>query len=155
MNATQMADALHERANHLYWNSPDTVDQIAAELGMSRNALYSAVQPEPVGMDCPGCGEDLVHPNRSSRSAGRAVCLACDRTVAVADLPSPRVRTVPEARSGYLGRALGYAGNGRRIGGLRDGLAAVEPERAAMIGGAAVLGAVAGVAVASLFRQLS
>lgn len=155
MTVTEMADALHERANHLYWNSPDTVDQIAAELGMSRNALYASVQPEPAGVECPRCGEDLVHPNRSSRSAGRAVCLACDRTVAVGDLPEPRLRAVPEAGSGHLGRALGYGGNGRRVGGLRDGLAAVEPERAAMIGGAAVLGAVAGVAVASLFRQLS
>ncbi|HEV2149627.1 MAG TPA: hypothetical protein VGR37_19660 [Longimicrobiaceae bacterium] len=137
MDATQVADARQERVNHLYWNSAETVEGISEQLGVSRGSLYAAVQPEPAGAECPDCAGELAFPNRTSRTAGRAVCLRCDRTVALEELP---------------GHAVRY-GNGAALGGLRDGLAAVEPKRAAMIGGAAMLGAVAGVASASLLRR--
>lgn len=160
MTATQLDDARQERANRLYWTSSETVDRIAGQLGMSRNALYSSVRPAPAGVECPDCDEELVFPNRTSRLAGRALCLACDTTHAVADLPPVgsrpgRGRAAGGASvSGYEGREEGYgAGRGVRLGGLRDGLAAVEPQRAALIGGAAVMGAVAGVAAATLLRR--
>lgn len=157
MTATQLADAQHERANRLYWNSSDTVDRIAERLGMSRNALYTSVRPAPAGADCPDCGGELVFPNRTSRTAGRAACLDCGATAAVADLPAPGARRLRPAApsSGYDDRETGYGDvDAGRGGGLRDGLAAVEPRRAAMIGGAAVMGAVAGVAAASLLRRV-
>jgi hypothetical protein len=159
MNTFRVDDAQQERANRLYWNSTDTVEGIAEQLGVSRRSLYNVVQPEPTGVECPDCTLELVFPNRTSRTAGRAVCLECDRTLALEDLPEPGARNGRGERgpSLYEGRAGGHAaGNGRevRLGGLRDGLAAVEPRRAAMIGGAAVLGAVAGVASASLLRRL-
>lgn len=157
MTATQLDDARQERANRLYWNSSETVDRIAGQLGMSRNALYSAVRPAPAGVECPDCDEELVFPNRTSRLAGRALCLSSGATHAVAGLPPvgsrPDRERAPGA-SGYEGREEGYAGaRGARLGGLRDGLAAVEPQRAALIGGAAVMGAVAGVAAATLLRR--
>ncbi|MEW5931317.1 MAG: hypothetical protein AB1941_27950 [Gemmatimonadota bacterium] len=157
MTATQLDDARQERANRLYWTSSETVDRIAGQLGMSRNALYSSVRPAPAGVECPDCDEELVFPNRTSRLAGRALCLACDATHAVADLPPAGSRlgrgraAVGADASGYEGREEGYAG-GRGMR-LRDGLAAVEPQRAALIGGAAVMGAVAGVAAATLLRR--
>ncbi|HEX2189861.1 MAG TPA: hypothetical protein VHG51_13225 [Longimicrobiaceae bacterium] len=158
MTASRAADVQPERANRMYWNSSETVERIAEELGMSRNALYSAVQPEPAGAACPDCGEELAFPNRTSRTAGRALCLACDRTFSLDDLPAPedahprpRPHRHPEPREG---RDTGHAvGSAARLGGLRDGLAAVEPQRAALIGGAAVLGAVAGVAAVNLLRR--
>lgn len=160
MTASQLADAQHERANLMYWNSSETVDRIAEQLGMSRNALYASVRPLPTGAECPDCGEELVFPNRSSRLAGRALCLSTGKTHAVAGLPPVEVR--PElagaeprlAGAGYEGRDEGYVEAGRAaLGGLRAGLAAVEPVRAALIGGAAVMGAVAGVAAVSLLRR--
>ena len=157
MTATQLDDARQERANRLYWNSSETVDRIAGQLGMSRNSLYSAVRPAPAGVECPDCDGELVYPNRSSRLAGRALCLACDSTHAVADLPPVGARARASAAAGaagYEGREEGYGGGrGVRPGGLREGLAAVEPQRAALIGGAAVMGAVAGVAAATLLRR--
>lgn len=165
MTASQLADAQHERANLLYWNSSETVDRIAEQLGMSRNALYASVRPLPAGVECPECGEELVFPNRTSRLAGRALCASSGGTFAVADLPAagsrPRRTGAAPRRagsgsdSGYEGRDdEGYAEAGRAaLGGLREGLAAVEPQRAALIGGAAVMGALAGVAAVSLLRR--
>ena len=159
MTASQLADAQHERANHMYWNSSETVDRIAEQLGMSRNALYGSVRPEPAGVECPDCDEELVFPNRTSRLAGRALCLSCDTTHAVADLPPVAARApgagvaARPASHTYEGREEGYReAGGALLGGLREGLAAVEPQRAAMIGAAAVMGAVAGVAAVSLLR---
>jgi hypothetical protein len=155
MTASQLADAQHERANRMYWNSSETVDRIAEQLGMSRNALYSSVRPAPAGVECPDCDEELVFPNRTSRLAGRALCLSCDTTHAVADLRPVGSRAAAGAPSHtHAGREEGYReAGGALLGGLREGLAAVEPKRAAMIGGAAVMGAVAGVAAASLLRR--
>lgn len=160
MTATQLDDARQERANRLYWTSSETVDRIAGQLGMSRNALYSSVRPAPAGVECPDCDEELVFPNRTSRLAGRALCLSCDATHAVADLPPAGSRPNGDRSAGdadapeYEGREEGHGGGrGVRLGGLRDGLAAVEPQRAALIGGAAVMGAVAGVAAATLLRR--
>jgi hypothetical protein len=158
MTASQLADAQHERANHMYWNSSETVDRIAEQLGMSRNALYSSVRPAPAGVECPDCDEELVFPNRTSRLAGRALCLSTGGTYSVADLPPVGSRPSPRGpalrSSASEGRDEGYGEAGRAVlGGLREGLAAVEPKRAAMIGGAAVMGAVAGVAAASLLRR--
>jgi len=159
MTASQLADAQHERANSMYWNSSETVDRIAEQLGMSRNALYSSVRPAPAGVECPDCDEELVFPNRTSRLAGRALCLSCDTTHAVADLPAvgsraSRADATRTPSHTYEGPEEGYReAGGALLGGLREGLAAVEPRRAAMIGGAAVMGAVAGVAAASLLRR--
>ncbi|HEV2736832.1 MAG TPA: hypothetical protein VGV85_18475 [Longimicrobiaceae bacterium] len=160
MTASQLADAQHERANRMYWNSSETVDRIAEQLGMSRNALYASVRPEPAGVECPECDEELVFPNRTSRLAGRALCVSCGTTHAVADLPAVGSRasgagsTARTPSHTHAGREEGYReAGGALLGGLREGLAAVEPKRAAMIGGAAVMGAVAGVAAASLLRR--
>lgn len=159
MTASQLADTQHERANLMYWNSSETVDRIAEQLGMSHNALYASVRPAPAGVECPDCDEELVFPNRTSRLAGRALCLSCDTTHAVADLPAVgsrasragAARTPPHAHDGP---DEGYReAGGALLGGLREGLAAVEPKRAAMIGGAAVMGAVAGVAAVGLLRR--
>lgn len=149
MTPSQPAGLVPERANRMYWNSSDTVERISEQLGMSRNALYASVQPEPAGAECPDCGEELVFPNRTSRTAGRALCLACDRSVSLEDLPAAPAPARPRPR---LHEDV-PEGRGARLAGLRDGLAAVEPQRAAMIGGAAVLGAVAGVAAVNLLRR--
>ncbi|HEX2091302.1 MAG TPA: hypothetical protein VHG28_02825 [Longimicrobiaceae bacterium] len=154
--SSETVDALQERANDLYWNSPDPVDSVAEELGMKRSALYAAVRPIPAGAECPDCGEELVFPNRSSRTARRAMCLACNRTVALDEVPASKSARGPRIDDGhgYAGRDTGYGEGGGRLRHWREGLAAVEPERAARLGGAAALGVVVGAAAATLYRRM-
>ena len=63
--------------NRRYWESDSSVSEIAAEVGVSRRALYSALQPEPAGASCTDCGGELVFVNRSARTSGLAQCSVC------------------------------------------------------------------------------
>lgn len=77
-------------ANRLYWETDDSVANIADRLDVSRRALYEAVRPISTGTMCEACGGELAFENRSARKQGMAVCPACDAerrgvTPAVAD----------------------------------------------------------------------
>lgn len=151
MTTAESTDALNERANALYWNSPDTVDQVSGQLGMTRNALYGAVRPLPAGASCPDCGDELVFPNRSTRASGRAMCLACDHTLALDGLPTgigAPTRLPGEEEHGFL------SGSRERLHRFREELSAVERERVLMIGTAAALGVVFGVAAGAVARRV-
>ena len=63
--------------NRRYWGSDASVAEIAEELGISRRALYGAIQPESAGAECTECGGELVYPNRTSRSSGIGQCSDC------------------------------------------------------------------------------
>jgi hypothetical protein len=107
-------------ANRLYWETEDSVAEIADRLEISRRALYDAVEPLPTGADCPTCGGPLVFENRSSRTADTPSCVVCAETGATdSDLP---VEPLPST----------------------------DDERALMIGGAAVAGAAFGALVTFL-----
>ncbi|MDB4949681.1 MAG: hypothetical protein JWM27_2330, partial [Gemmatimonadetes bacterium] len=73
-------EVVRASANRLYWNSADTVDDIAGRLGIGRSALYGAIRPAPAGADCARCGAAMVFANRSARAAGRARCPECGST---------------------------------------------------------------------------
>jgi hypothetical protein len=153
MTTAESTDAVHERANELYWNSSDTVDQVAEQIGVSRNALYGVVRPLPAGATCPDCGEGLVFPNRSTRASGRAMCLTCDHTVSLDDLSPPTgigapTRIPGEEENGFL------SGSRERLHHFREELSSVERERVLMIGTAAALGMVFGVAAGAVARRL-
>jgi transposase-like protein len=64
-------------ANRLYWETDESVADIARRLDMSRRALYVAVEPLPTGGRCERCGGPLTYENRSARTAGHASCEAC------------------------------------------------------------------------------
>lgn len=151
--ATETSDPAAARANQLYWTSSDTVDQIADQLDISRNALYAAVSPVDAGLDCPMCSEKLVFVNRSSRAAGRATCEACEAEVQADDLggadskPKPRRNTAGGA--GRPGRSDQWS---ERVDNWKTEFAAVEPERAVLIGGAAALGVALGAVAVKLAR---
>lgn len=164
MTASDRTDDVQERANSLYWNSDDTVDQVAGELGITRTALYSAVRPHSAGADCPECGSGLVYPNRSSRSAGRAMCLSCERTFSTAEIDSGQEGgaaggyarwSAEEHRHDHDHEQGGaaYEEARQRLRQWREDLASVEPRRVFMIGGAAVLGVLVGMAAASAVRR--
>lgn len=66
-----------DRANELYWGSDQSVNQIADELDLSKGALYEMIRPLPAGAECPLCGVEVVHPNRTAKERGRVDCPAC------------------------------------------------------------------------------
>lgn len=156
----QTIDDLHREANDLYWNSADTVDEVAVRLGMSRNALYASIRPAAAPGACTTCGDTLVFANRSSRASGQATCSGCSATVRI---PSDAT-TVPEGnglpkRSGWTADADGmdeisHRRSGR-LGVWRDDLAAVPPERTVKIGGYAALGVAFGVAAVAAARKMT
>lgn len=149
--------SIGENINELYWNSDRTVDEIVDDLGIGRNTLYSAVRPQPAGANCPDCGERLVFTNRSNRSSATATCRGCGLE---ADLS---VRREGEAAQELPMEADFHRHDHRapepypEEGGWtrwRHELAAVAPERAAMIGGAAALGVVVGAVAARAMREM-
>lgn len=70
-------DVLQEKANHLYWESDQSVNQISDELGLSKGGFYGLITPLPAGLPCPGCGEEMVFPNRTARDRGFLACPEC------------------------------------------------------------------------------
>jgi hypothetical protein len=113
---TPLEQAAAAEANHLYWETEDSVAEIAERLEISRRALYEAIEPLPTGNPCPTCGGPLLFENRSARTAGETFCAVCAETGAtetdepLAAAPAP----------------------------------ADEEERALLIGGAALAGAAIG-----------
>jgi opacity protein-like surface antigen len=67
-------------ANRLYWETEDSVADIAERLEISRRALYDAVEPLPTGASCEVCGGPLTFENRSARTAGNEHCAVCAET---------------------------------------------------------------------------
>jgi transposase-like protein len=64
-------------ANRLYWETDQSVADIAESLDISRRALYAAVEPLPAEGECETCGGPLSYANRSARAADEATCAAC------------------------------------------------------------------------------
>lgn len=148
--STSQSDTPHERANRLYWETDTRVDEIAAEVGMSRSALYNAVQPLAAGVACADCGEPAVFPNRTRRDAGEAVCSACGVVA-----PTVVLRAQGAEESAMSTADAEDDGSApARAHGWKEALPEVTPERAALIGGAAALGAALGtVAVRAIRRK--
>ena len=144
-------NATLERANELYWSSDRTVEEITRELQMGRSTLYAAVRPVPAGVECAACGEGMVFTNRSNRDGGTATCPAC---TAEAHLNGRSgAPNGPAIGVGFPlpGEELGDHGSAWTR--WREELAAVSPQRAVMVGGAAALGAVVGAAAARIIRS--
>jgi hypothetical protein len=97
-------------ANRLYWETDESVADIARRLDVSRRTLYLLVEPLPSGGTCAQCGGPLIYENRSARMAGHEACESCaadadDATEA--DLPAaaaPQVG-IDEGRSIRIGSA--------------------------------------------------
>jgi hypothetical protein len=71
-------------ANRLYWQTEESVAEIAERLALSRRALYELVEPLPTGGLCDVCGGPLTFENRSARTSGHTTCAVCEETGATA-----------------------------------------------------------------------
>lgn len=77
MDAHQDLDAREARANDLYWDSEESVNDIAERLDLSKGTLYGLIRPRASGLDCPDCGTELEYPNRTAREKGFLTCPSC------------------------------------------------------------------------------
>lgn len=68
---------LVRRANSLYWDSEESVNDIADKLDLSKGSLYGIVEPLPAGYACPECGTPLEFSNRTARDKGLVSCPKC------------------------------------------------------------------------------
>jgi predicted RNA-binding Zn-ribbon protein involved in translation (DUF1610 family) len=66
-----------KRANELYWGSELSVNQIADEMDVSKGMLYELIRPEPVGVACPVCTQEVVYANRTARERAMLACPSC------------------------------------------------------------------------------
>jgi hypothetical protein len=65
------------RANQLYWESDQSVNQIADTMELSKGMLYGMIRPLPAGLPCPRCSSDLEYANRTARERGLITCRSC------------------------------------------------------------------------------
>ncbi len=69
--------SLATRAHELYWNSDQSVNSIADDLGLSKGRLYEFVHPLPAGVLCAECGTELVYDTRTARERDLPTCRFC------------------------------------------------------------------------------
>lgn len=128
--------------NELYWSDSGTVEEIIERLGISRSALYGAIEPQPSGLRCADCHEEMVFANRTARDRGVAVCPNCGRE---SEPGEARAAAASGTRRGDW-RTPGEAEASRQ---QRSGVwERIPPQRAATVIGGAALGLIAGALLA-------
>ena len=115
---------LRERANALYWDSDESVNEIAESLDLSKGALYGLVEPLATEEPCPECGTPLEFSNRTARDKGMVVCPSCEfeeelvlvqgaRLESLEGVPpggiAPASATRTAVAAGLIGLAVGIA----------------------------------------------
>lgn len=146
MAPTQTEQPSADQINDRYWNGDQTVDRLVEEMEISRSALYASLRPVPAGVSCDRCGERMVFSNRTNRSNELATCRSCGNEGSLQSLESTPT-AFGDARNGLADDMVGIAR-------WRDDLSRVEPERYALVGGAAALGVVLGAAATRAIREM-
>ena len=105
-----------DEANRLYWHSELGVNQIAEEMGVSKGALYTLVNPLAAGLSCPRCDSELMFPNRTARDRGFVSCSNCGFEEELSELeaspvPARKRKAATKARSGAAPGAGSDAGS--------------------------------------------
>ena len=78
MTPLKQHDPRVQRANALYWESQQSVNQIADEMDLSKGMLYGLIQPIGAGLPCPRCSFEMEYANRTARERGFLKCPSCD-----------------------------------------------------------------------------
>lgn len=125
-------------ANRMYWESDESVADIAAQFDFSRRALYDAVQPLPTGVPCDVCGNELAFENRLARKSGQATCPSCGAVREGVEAIATGPHAVDASTDTVEERSADGRGGGR---------SADMRQRAVLLSGAALAGiAIGGVA---------
>lgn len=150
MDASGDDAQLRERANALYWDSDESVNQIAEDVGVSKGTLYNLVDPLAAGVPCPRCATEMEYPNRTARQKGLLVCPACGLEAEEEEVRDGR-RGGGKRGGGAVIVTPGSRGSGRSEGSGGPGEGLDERER--LVIGTALLGAAAGLALALWLRR--
>ena len=140
-------DAMSHEANRLYWDSEESVNQIGEQLGLSKGVLYGLIAPQPAGLPCPGCGEEMTFPNRTAREKGFLECPECgmeDEEFSVQEYWEGKADESLARRAGSAVQKVVDTG--------RDRVAGLTP-RGRILAGTALLGVAAGLILGSYFRR--
>lgn len=78
MEPLKQHDPRVQRANALYWESQQSVNQIADEMDLSKGMLYGLIQPIGARLPCPRCSSEMEYVNRTARERGFLKCPSCD-----------------------------------------------------------------------------
>ena len=150
-------DALYEEANHLYWESEESVNRIGETLGLSKGVLYGLLDPLAAGLPCPGCGEEMTYPNRTARDKGFLVCPECEMEEeegAVQAYWEGRAEAGEDVEIGRpraLARKAGHAVHHAVTSG-RDRVVGLSP-KGRILAGTALLGVAAGIVLGAYVRR--
>ena len=150
-------EALYEEANRLYWESDQSVNHIGEALDLSKGVLYGLIAALPAGIPCPGCGEEMVFPNRTAREKGFLACPECGK-----EEEEGAVRAFWEER----GEDAGPVGSGesialttragqavsRAVNTGRERVSSLSP-RNRVLAGTALLGIAAGIVLGTHLRR--
>lgn len=127
--------------NHLYWETGESVAEIAGRLNVSRRALYDAIEPFPSGSNCLNCGAELFYSNRSAKASGIGRCVVCGTEREVdAEVSHDDIGMIPRGAQPHLRS-------------FRDDDMHETQQRTATIAGFAIAGAVAGAIATVLIRR--
>lgn len=143
----ERSDGVTERVNELYWSGNRTVDEIVGELGISRTALYTSIEPVPSGVTCADCHERMVFPNRTARDRGVAVCPRCGRESA------PGAQSAGGSMDAAEGVRFGVDGVDELLERVVESLRQVPPQRVALVLGGAALGVILGALAAGAVKD--
>ena len=150
-------DALYEEANRLYWESDQSVNQIGEILDLSKGVLYGLIDAFPANLPCPGCGEEMVFPNRTARERGFLACSSCgmeEEEVAVRSYweeeGEPMGTSDADDERALTARAGEAVQDAVQRG--RDSISGLSP-RGRIVAGTALLGIAAGLDLGTYFRK--
>lgn len=145
---------LSDEANHLYWESDESVNQIGEKLGLSKGVLYGLIAPLPAGLPCPQCGEEMVFPNRTARDKGFVECPACGMEEEEAAVQS-FWEGESDASEGDVPAALTLRAREavrKAVDGGRARVSEMSP-RGRIVAGTALLGVAAGLVLGAYLRK--
>lgn len=90
-----MAEDTHPELNRLYWESDESVAEIARRLDISRRALYDRIEPRPAEVPCRECGGPLVFRNRTAAERLEGECPECGQTAELEASAAGAARPAP------------------------------------------------------------
>ncbi len=128
----------------MYWSTDAPVRAIAEEVGMSRSAVYGAIEPLGTGVRSPEGDADLVFTNRTNREQGLGTCPITGAEVSLEELKDP-------GASGEHAKGR----KGKPSVSLQERAASIDPERAAKVAGIVGAGLGIGALAVKVIRDRS
>jgi hypothetical protein len=153
MHASEVTPEAIERANELYWHSDRSVNQIAEDLELSKGTLYGILEPEPSGLGCPLCGDEVGYANRTAKDRGALECPTCSWDGDADEASAVREPGSRESAAGDEREQTSLPERSSARAPAPPSLRSTESPSLRTIAGGALLGAAAGLALVMWARR--